>query len=128
MENLIRKIFSKSGKNKPQIGRTFSPDAIKPVFKQYGFDIDDNIGENKFPFIDYRNHESKQMAYDVQFNDIAIIPVTINGEMSTIITGKYMAQAVESGFRNQFGNPQRGEPVHYDFKIQEGKLNLKERN
>lgn len=117
MKNIINKFFARE-KNRLKVETTFSADEIKPIFESHGINIE-NIG---FPCISER-HYVPDDAYFANFKNVKITPVKINGNISTIIEGKYIAQAKLS-YQDSMGWWKPGNPMLYNFKIQEGKLNI----
>lgn len=121
MKNLIQKIFSRLGENKPTTSTTFSADEIKPLFEANGIDIE-TIG---FPDITNR-HRIPFDAYWAIFSDVKLTPVKIDEKVSTIITGRYESQS-KASYQDKYGGWHPGSSSFYNFKIKEGKLDIRRR-
>jgi len=118
MTNLIQRILGKEKKS--IIEKTLSVDEIEPFFQAHGIDIN-TIG---FPNLETR-HNAPLLAYWVDFENVKATPVKVNDVVKIIITGKYETQARNS-YRDSDGW-QPGVPSRYSFRIEDSKLNLKEK-
>ena len=126
MRKILEKILNRMNKKKNRdngIQTRLDADRIKPFFESLGIDIE-TIG---FPNIRTR-HDIPTMRYWCTFDNVKATPLynKLEGKIKTVVTGNYTEQAQVSS------NPRHGEyypggAVKYFFRIDDNKLNLREK-
>ena len=114
----IKTVSKKAAQKK--VSFTLSADEMKPFFEANGIDME-TIG---FPLMNNRSGIPTD-SYHTYFKNVKISPVKISEKFSTVITGKYETQA-KASYQDESKYWHPGSPEHYSFKIQEGKLKIKD--
>jgi hypothetical protein len=105
-------------KDKPKVSTFIGADNAKSFFEANGIDME-NIG---FPKMETRKYIPTE-GYSVWFRDVKASLVEIDGNVSTIIKGRYETQA-RAAYQDENRDWKPGEISYYPFKIQNGELKI----